>query len=156
MGESGSGDDSDGEDAPRQEPDPLYDETADDKDAAWVERQRQGRISDAVLSCPGCFTTLSIDCQRHEKYHNQFRAMFVMNCKVEEDGGEGGAGGAEFDPSGGSSGPAGGAHGGRRPKRAKPSAKYRRVLCGVCDTEVGAYEVDEELYHFYHVFPSNA
>ncbi|GIM06548.1 hypothetical protein Vretimale_10840, partial [Volvox reticuliferus] len=69
----------------QQEPDPFYDEAADDEDAAWAERQREGRVSDAVLSCPGCFTTLCIDCQRHEKYHHQYRAMFVMNCTIDED-----------------------------------------------------------------------
>ena len=37
--------------------------------------------SDAILSCPLCFTTLCIDCQQHDKYDNQFRAMFVMNCR---------------------------------------------------------------------------
>lgn len=42
----------------------LYDPVLDDKDEAWVVRKRQGRKSDAVLSCPCCFTTLCIDCQR--------------------------------------------------------------------------------------------
>lgn len=54
----------------------------DDADAAWAERQRGGRVSDAVLSCPGCFTMLCLDCQKHDKYHNQYRAMFVVNCQV--------------------------------------------------------------------------
>jgi hypothetical protein len=34
-----------------------------------------------MLSCPLCFTTVCIDCQQHELYETQFRAMFVMNCK---------------------------------------------------------------------------
>ncbi|PNH01579.1 E2F-associated phosphoprotein [Tetrabaena socialis] len=135
---------------------------ADEEDAAWVERRRGGRTSDAVLSCPGCFTTLCIDCQRHEQHHSQYRAMFVRDCLVEEEGGAGGGpggggagGAAAFDPAVGA-GAGGGGAGGRRTKRAKPSAQYRRVRCGVCLTEVGAYEVEEELYHFFHVFPSNA
>ena len=40
------------------------------------------RNSDAVLSCPCCFTILCMDCQRHVKYNNQYRAMFVMNIGV--------------------------------------------------------------------------
>ncbi|GIL55388.1 hypothetical protein Vafri_10946 [Volvox africanus] len=142
----------------QQEPDPLYDEAADEDDAAWAERQREGRRSDAVLSCPGCFTTLCIDCQRHEKYHHQYRAMFVMNCKVEEDEQGGGrGGGVGFNPAVGEGGDrGGGGGGGRRSKRARGSAQYRRVCCNVCGTEVGALEVEEELYHFYHIFPSNA
>jgi hypothetical protein len=41
------------------------------------------RTSDAVLSCPRCFTTVCMDCQQHERYANQFRAMFVMNIGVD-------------------------------------------------------------------------
>lgn len=40
------------------------------------------RGSDAVLSCPACFTILCCDCQQHELYSNQFRAMFVFKCRV--------------------------------------------------------------------------
>ena len=32
------------------------------------------RNSDAVLSCPCCFNIVCMDCQRHQKYINQFRA----------------------------------------------------------------------------------
>lgn len=59
----------------------FYDSEADDKDEQWVQQQRQGRQSDAILSCPGCMTTVCIDCQRHEYYTTQYRAMFVMNCR---------------------------------------------------------------------------
>ena len=41
----------------------------------------QGRKSDAILSCPGCLTTVCIDCQQHAVFENQFRAMFTMNCR---------------------------------------------------------------------------
>jgi hypothetical protein len=40
------------------------------------------RNSDAVLSCPCCFTIVCMDCQRHVRYCNQYRAMFVMNIGV--------------------------------------------------------------------------
>ena len=59
----------------------YYDSDADDKDQEWVQKQRQGRRSDAILSCPGCLTTVCIDCQRHEFYTTQYRAMFTMNCR---------------------------------------------------------------------------
>ena len=59
----------------------FYDSEADDKDQAWMHKQRQGRHSDAILSCPGCLTTVCIDCQRHEYYTTQYRAMFVRNCR---------------------------------------------------------------------------
>ena len=41
------------------------------------------RTSDAILSCPRCFNTVCMDCQQHERYANQFRAMFVMNIGVD-------------------------------------------------------------------------
>ena len=59
----------------------FYDSEADDKDQAWMQKQRQGRRSDAILSCPGCLTTVCIDCQRHEYYTTRYRAMFVPNCR---------------------------------------------------------------------------
>ncbi|KAI5611504.1 E2F-associated phosphoprotein [Silurus asotus] len=83
----------------------LYDPDEDDRDQAWVDakrkeyRSRRRPISsaqrrnqsqplpssDAILNCPACMTTLCLDCQRHEKYRTQYRAMFVMNCKVDKD-----------------------------------------------------------------------
>lgn len=62
-------------------PPEFYDPEADDKEEARMTRLRQGRASDAILSCPGCFTTLCIECQQHDRYDDQFRAMLVMNCR---------------------------------------------------------------------------
>ena len=59
----------------------FYDNGADEQDQAWVSKQRQGRRSDAILSCPGCLTTVCVDCQRHEFVTTQYRAMFVTNCR---------------------------------------------------------------------------
>ena len=59
----------------------FYDSESDDKDQAWMQQQRQGRSSDAILSCPGCLTTVCIECQRHEFIPAQYRAMFVRNCR---------------------------------------------------------------------------
>lgn len=85
---------------------PYYSEHMDEEDEAWVYRHlRSGiddhdhngnekkdssvaasitnqRHSDAVLSCPSCFTIVCMDCQQHVKYKNQYRAMFVMNIEV--------------------------------------------------------------------------
>ena len=41
------------------------------------------RTSDAILSCPRCFNVVCMDCQQHERYANQYRAMFVMNIGVD-------------------------------------------------------------------------
>ncbi|XP_034015570.1 E2F-associated phosphoprotein [Thalassophryne amazonica] len=84
----------------------LYDPDKDDRDQAWVDARRrqynyrkpQGGApgsqhrppqglpnSDAILNCPACMTTLCLDCQRHETYRTQYRAMFVMNCTVKSE-----------------------------------------------------------------------
>ena len=61
----------------------FYDPEADLKNEKWVAKLRRGQQSDAILSCPLCFTTVCIDCQQHATNEHQFRAMFVMNCKVD-------------------------------------------------------------------------
>ena len=77
-----SNDESDGEDlAAAQDRPEFYDSQEDERDQAWIQKQRQGRQSDAILSCPGCLTTVCIDCQRHEYITTQYRAMFVTNCR---------------------------------------------------------------------------
>lgn len=42
----------------------FYDPKLDDVDELWVNKQRKSPSSDAVLSCPACFTTLCLDSQR--------------------------------------------------------------------------------------------
>jgi len=133
--------------------DPLYSEQSDDKDQKWVEKNLtkylgDGRQSDAVLNCPCCFALLTMDCQRHDIYLTQYRAMFVRNCKLSAE---------------------------EIKYKKKPSAdekpfqfvdqimvededKYDQdlfslVSCAVCDTEIGAVDKDE-VYHFYNVLPS--
>ena len=93
----------------------LFNEQADEEDEAYVykhlrsgvaeavtvvqrttslssEQQQQQTVkmlkprnSDAVLSCPCCFTIVCMDCQQHERYENQYRAMFVQNIAVRWD-----------------------------------------------------------------------
>lgn len=79
----------------------MYDPDMDDADQAWVDAQRHryrgiktcrgvglglskplAPVSDAILNCPACMSTLCLDCQRHELYSSQYRAMFVLNCTV--------------------------------------------------------------------------
>lgn len=59
----------------------FYDPAADERDEKWAAKQRAGRKSDAILSCPGCLTTVCIDCQQHADFEGQFRAMFTLNCR---------------------------------------------------------------------------
>lgn len=64
--------------------DNLYDDQLDDEDEKFAETNKltKPKTSDAILSCGKCFSVLTYDCQRHVKYENQFRAMFVQNENV--------------------------------------------------------------------------
>eukprot|EP00466_Bigelowiella_natans_P021204 jgi/Bigna1/91285/estExt_fgenesh1_pg.C_950039 len=117
-----------------KEPDPLYDDKLDDNDQKWVQDRylpHTERTSDAVLNCPACFTVLSFDCQRHSYYPNQYRAMFVQNCKVMLK--------QTTRPVKGDS---------------DPNAIYHQgVHCAKCDLYVAVRDM-EEIYHFFNVLPS--
>ncbi|EFN57931.1 hypothetical protein CHLNCDRAFT_20299 [Chlorella variabilis] len=138
----------------------FYDAEADDKDEAWVQKMRGSHKSDALLSCPLCFTTLCIDCQQHAVYDNQFRAMFVMNCRQEagqqlaqqqqqqqpeqqQQPGQAAAGAQQQQEGPASSQP-------------PPSSRLNPVCCAVCETEVGLRDATDGVYIFINVFASNS
>lgn len=139
----------------------FYDPEMDDEDEKWVNEQRRDCIfpgaskdgkdgsqvkplplSDAVLNCPGCMTLLCLDCQRHEIYNTQYRAMFVKNCVVDTKEV------LKCLPS-------------RTSRRRRdlpdgvvdPRDIFNPVRCQVCRTEVAVYDRDE-VYHFFNVIAS--
>ena len=69
--------------------------------------------------------TLCIDCQKHDVYATQFRAMFVRNCLVSRT--------ERLREGGGESG-----------------AVFYSVRCADCLTEVAVRD-EEEVYHFFNV-----
>ncbi|KAL3817686.1 hypothetical protein ACHAXA_002835 [Cyclostephanos tholiformis] len=127
------------------------------------------RSSDAILSCPRCFNTVCMDCQQHERYANQFRAMFVMNIGVDwnkrmiyDDA----AGGLKLVDSTLIAGTAGGRiqleenedNGTTGPDRIphedtsnddESAALYFPVHCSYCQWEVAALDMTDEVYYFY-------
>ena len=123
---------------------------------------RSGRVSDAVLSCPCCFTQLCLDCQRHTRFPHQYRAMFVQHCTTQPHKRV-----LPLQP------PPSRAEGKRRKQRKSRGGAeedeeedededrvqrgYLSVCCEVCGTEVGAVEADgpHPLYHFFHVIDSS-
>lgn len=138
----------------------FYDPDMDDDDEKWVNAKRRSYIfpadegkkknpnvklkplpnSDAVLNCPACLSLLCLDCQRHDIYKSQYRAMFVSNCNI--------ISGETL----------------KYPQKKKPLKKhennasaerdiYNPVRCSVCNTEVGVYDTDE-IYHFFNVLAS--
>jgi hypothetical protein len=148
--------------------DELFDAQLDDNDEAYVykhlrsgvqetvtvkrdtERQEikvfKPRNSDAVLSCPCCFQIVCMDCQRHDRYPNQYRAMFVMGITVRWDQrlvyDDKNKGLVQYDTGGGSTN-----HTSTIP--ASDSAVYYTVCCANCQTTVAALDMEEEVYHFY-------
>jgi len=136
----------------------LYDPQKDEEDQVWVDDVRRsyqmaGKMptlpgvqklpnSDAVLNCPACFTVLCLDCQRHEVYKTQYRAMFVTNCTVVTDQK------LKFPVAKKVKG-----------KRSRgplldPNAEFHPVKCDQCKTEVAMYDTDE-IYHFFNVVASH-
>ncbi|GMS91562.1 hypothetical protein PENTCL1PPCAC_13737, partial [Pristionchus entomophagus] len=145
----------------------FYNPSEDDDNEEWVQKRRrssQGRKadgrkvnskqirledgSDAVLSCPGCMVLLTRDCQRHEIYKDQYRAMFVENCQIDEEEQltiektskekrkerqkrrkEGGPSGAGILGEG---------------------DFFKAVRCAVCTTKVAVIDHDE-VYHFFNI-----
>jgi len=140
--------------------DDLYDEDADKNDEAYVYKHlRSGveepdsptkvlkpRNSDAVLSCPCCFHIVCMDCQQHERYPNQYRAMFVMNILVKWDQklvhNQNELVAWEEAPA-------------DHKVASEDEHVYYTVCCANCQTQVAALDMEDEVYHFYGCLASS-
>ncbi|KAL5264927.1 hypothetical protein ACHWQZ_G005874 [Mnemiopsis leidyi] len=142
----------------------FYDPQQDEKDEKWVQKKRRNYLqpgskksgetsassttekdpaTSATLACPSCMSTLCRDCQQHETYLHQFRAMFVFNCLVEK----GETLTYKIKEK-------------KRRRRGKgkkveeeeegEGELYNPVKCAVCQTKVGVFD-KEEIYHFFNV-----
>lgn len=115
--------------------DPLYDEHADTEDEAWVCDELLGGCGADELttsvSCPSCFSQLSMQVQQHVKYEGQFRAVFVTNCKVIDKER------LQITTD----------RLGRRPEKGEV---FKPVVCRKCDIEVAVLDADD-VYHFCNV-----
>jgi type I site-specific restriction-modification system R (restriction) subunit len=155
-------------------PDDLLDSNADEEDEAYVYKYlRSGveetvtlrsskqkikvlkpRHSDAILSCPCCLEIVCMDCQKHFRYTNQYRAMFVMNVAVRwdqklryddqqqclvavvvDENREGVTKQQENDEKSNST-------------NNMDSEIYYTVCCASCQTFVAALDMRDEVYHF--------
>ena len=144
------------------EEDPLYDEQEDDETSEWAHGSLYStgkHETDAVLTCPSCFTMVCSDCQRHAVYSSQYRAMFVHSCRVvmDEDAAE-----LVLEDK----------EAARRGKEALSSSQQafnnteekmrqlslespyhalRPVDCLECSCRLAVYDTVEEMYHFFNV-----
>ncbi|KAF7487768.1 E2F-associated phosphoprotein [Sarcoptes scabiei] len=92
-------------------------------------------INDVKLNCPCCLSLLCLDCQRHEIYKTQYRAIFISNLLYADNDGDGSY---------------------RENQQQQPITMkdvYYAVHCDVCNTEVAVYDHDE-VYHFHSVIDS--
>ena len=107
---------------------PAPEEPPDFYDPDRSEEHRTTK-TDAILSCPCCLEIVCVDCQRHETYHDQFRAMFVRNIHVDW--------GTKLvlDNE-------------RGLVETTKEFEYYKVTCANCHTPVAALD-KEEVYHFY-------
>ncbi|KAF8773154.1 E2F-associated phosphoprotein like [Argiope bruennichi] len=140
----------------------FYDPDMDDEDEKWINEKRRSYIypssssnknntenkklkplpnSDAVLNCPACLSLLCLDCQRHDVYKSQYRAMFVSNCTVVETETLAYSNKKKFKK--------------KKEHSASSNEKeiFNPVRCTVCNTEVAVYDKDE-IYHFFNVLAS--
>ena len=118
------------------------------------------RYSDAILSCPCCFTTVCMDCQQHVTYKNQYRAMFVMNIEVHWDSQymydekqqrllPRQPAAAQSDPMNLQSEPI-------QQEEEHINEIYYSVHCSQCQTQVAALCLDDEIYHFFDCVATSA
>lgn len=107
--------------------------------------------SDATLSCPRCFAIVCTDCQRHEKYSDQYRAMFVRNIAVDwddvwvyDDHRKALVRTTATPPTAAPSSDAAVA----ADSNVDVSERYCTVTCANCDTQVAVLNPIDEVYHF--------
>lgn len=132
----------------------FYDPKADDLDQEWIDKKRIPMKSnktsksqelvesnrsntDATLNCPCCMSLLCMDCQRHEKYPSQYRAMFVFNCKIDTNEL------LKYPQK-------------KKTNKNKDNDEYQTVYCNICNTKIAVYEPKDEIYHFFNVLASHS
>mmetsp|Transcript_9618 Transcript_9618/g.20840 ORF Transcript_9618/g.20840 Transcript_9618/m.20840 type:complete len:291 (+) Transcript_9618:85-957(+) len=129
-----------------------------------VVQMYKPRNSDAVLSCPCCFNIVCMDCQKHKRYANQYRAMFVMGVTVDWNHilvhdevsralvskiathNEVGEAVDEYNSSTYEKNPL---------LRAK-DGEYYAIECATCGTQVAALDMRDEVYYFHGCLESSS
>jgi len=149
----------------------LFDPEADDDDERWMALQMRGAQdgTDAVLSCPGCFTVVTTQCQAHEVFPNQFRAVLVRDVVVgpravdavqpgsKRGRGDSSAGAKRRKESRDCAAHGGGGVGEGPARHGVEPAESPEVLlpvaCANCGAELGVVDEDE-VYHFTQTLPT--
>ncbi|KAF9174036.1 hypothetical protein BGX21_003656 [Mortierella sp. AD011] len=128
----------------------LYDPDQDDRDQEWLMKKIAGAL---------CF-----DCQQHEFYPHQFRAMFVENCRVLDNeilrfpkeaaakkrNRNNNDNGKDIKTSLAKSSDF--AQGFKPSTDDDDDMAYHPVVCEICNTKVALMDQDE-VFHFFNVIP---
>ena len=102
----------------------FYDSNLDDKDEKFIRKRNN---TDAILSCPACFSTVCTQCQQHLTFDLQYRAIESFGTKISTS---------------------------EVLKDKRSSFKGRKVVCEACEETVAIID-EENVYHFFNVIPSN-
>ena len=84
---------------------------------------------------------------RHEVFTNQYRAMFVLNCKIIKDEL------LKYKPKPNKKSRRRTQRDLKKGDNEIPEEGYNPVHCSVCNTEVAVYDKDE-IFHFFNVLAS--
>ncbi|RUP43967.1 E2F-associated phospho protein-domain-containing protein [Jimgerdemannia flammicorona] len=151
----------------------LYDPGLDDADEKWLARQINKTMpktvrtakdppvarTDAILTCPMCFTPVCYNCQRHDLYPNQYRAIFITNCHpnrtqrfryAPSKGGSRKKTPKKGWKSRGATGEEDGEGQPGEPMDMENSEVYYPVECDICATQVAMMD-EEEVFHFFNI-----
>eukprot|EP01012_Entosiphon_sulcatum_P003912 TRINITY_DN11414_c0_g1_i2.p1 TRINITY_DN11414_c0_g1~~TRINITY_DN11414_c0_g1_i2.p1 ORF type:complete len:227 (+),score=44.78 TRINITY_DN11414_c0_g1_i2:83-763(+) len=162
------------------EPDELYDPDSDEENDRWVQRyvyqssirKEELRSSDALLSCPCCFTAVCLDCVKLDDTANQWRAIEAINVNIDstqpylyqerrkpampgrrvtEEEEESSSDDEELGVENKTDA--------LKPIVATdgvpPEDVYYKVHCSICNVQV-AYVDGNDIFHFWNVFPSSS
>eukprot|EP00531_Pseudo-nitzschia_arenysensis_P002684 CAMPEP_0116139288 /NCGR_PEP_ID=MMETSP0329-20121206/13235_1 /TAXON_ID=697910 /ORGANISM="Pseudo-nitzschia arenysensis, Strain B593" /LENGTH=293 /DNA_ID=CAMNT_0003634327 /DNA_START=30 /DNA_END=911 /DNA_ORIENTATION=- len=137
-------------------------ESSDDRRQQVVQMLKP-RHSDAVLSCPCCFNIVCMDCQKHKRYANQYRAMFVMGVVVDwrhilvyDEAHRGLVTKEQTIIEEGENEAWDSAEGESYGMIPTKDGEYYAVECTACRTQVAALDMKDEVYYFHGCLESSS
>ncbi|CRG94380.1 E2F-associated phosphoprotein, putative [Plasmodium gallinaceum] len=143
----------------------FYDEKIDDYNEEYVNKKYRfcTKNCDSSLCCCGCFTPVCYQSQRHEHYINQYRSLYAVNVKINEDTllDE-----DEINSKNKNSNNLDGKEENnikkdlnnitttnKKRREKENSLKYHAVFCINCNNHIAYFEIKEKVFHFFDVLP---
>ncbi|SOV10629.1 E2F-associated phosphoprotein, putative [Plasmodium sp. gorilla clade G2] len=131
----------------------FYDEKIDNYDEEYVNKKyRFGTKScDSSLCCCGCFIPVCYQSQRHEYYVNQYRALYAINIRIDEDTiiDERQINSKRYEENDKDQEN----NENKQNKESDKSLKYHAVFCINCNNHIAYFEIQERVFHFFDVLP---